>query len=264
MNELDEAERLLTQYVQKFQEFFGENNMSFNVHLLTHITDTVRNWGPTWVTDAYKYESWNKRIVAKVTSPNCRTDQIANRFLMAKFIDSVVFDDYISEETKSLVAHIRSIYKNHGGEAREDFIGLGKTERRSPTDDGKEALLSKMDRVPDSLLCYKLAKIYGNQYRRKRAQITKFCDSMIFCEEYGFGEIINIVQFEREGDNVYGFFINRFNIIRSAFGVDYMKQVAITDAILFLEITRIIKPAVQILSSENLYCYALPNCWRGD
>lgn len=58
-----------------------------SLHWMTHITDTVRNWGPTWATDAYKYESGNKRIVEKVSSPHCRVDQIANRFLLARFID---------------------------------------------------------------------------------------------------------------------------------------------------------------------------------
>lgn len=60
--ELETAGKLLSKYVHLFEEIFGKENMTFNVHLLTHLADTVRNWGPLWVHAAFRFESWNRRL----------------------------------------------------------------------------------------------------------------------------------------------------------------------------------------------------------
>lgn len=262
--ELDECDGLLSQYVQTFENYFGMPNMSFNIHLMTHITDAVRDWGPTWVTDAYKFESWNKRIVDKVTSPNCRTEQIANRFLMAKFIDSIVFEEDISEETKSLIAQIRKVHRGYEGEVHRDFRGLEKPMNRAPTDIEKIALRLEFEYEPDYLRCFNRAKIYGNEYRCEDNKKYKFCNSTIFSQDYGFGEIMNIVKFKWKGQTIYGMFIRRLKIVRPAFDIQYMKQVALTDTIIFKKITRTMKLAVKVCTSGNHYCYALANSWTSD
>lgn len=261
--ELNLAERLLTEYVHKFEEYFGEENMSFNIHLMTHISNNVRDWGPTWATDVYKFESWNKTIAGKVTSPMHRAEQIANRFLMAKFIDLVIWDEDTSEETKSLVAQIRKIYRGHEGAIREEFTGLGKLLRRVPTDAEKEALLSRLGFAPEYMTCYQKAKICGNEYRSKNNKNTKFNNSTIYSDDYDFGDITNIVQIQRGENSLKGIFMNKFKVIRSAFSVDYIKQIAVTDAITFIEITQTIRPGVQV-NMHNHYCYKLPNCWTID
>lgn len=264
MEELDETERLLSQYVRQFEEYFGETNMSLNVHLMTHLTATVRNWGPTWATDAYKYESWNKRIVDKVTSPNCRAEQIANRFLMAKFIDSIVWDDEIAEETKSLIAEIRKVHRSYGGEIHNDFTGLGKMVNRLPTDIEKAALRMRLGYEPEHVTCYKKAKIYGNEYRSKNDKTNIYCNSLIFSKDNGYGEIMTIVEFKHGEDRIYGMFIKKLRVIKSAFKTQYMKKVNITNEIYIMEISQTMKLAVQISIQNGCYCYALPNCWTSD
>lgn len=263
IEELDEAERLLAEYVHKFEEYFGEENMSFNIHLMTHISNTVRNWGPTWATDVYKFESWNKRIAGKVTSPTYRAEQIANRFLLAKFIDSVVWDDETSEETKKIVAQIRKVYRAHEGVIREDFAGVGKARKRVPTNSEKDALRLRLEYEPEYITCYKKAKIYGNEYRCENDKATKFNNSTMYSNDYGFGKITNIVEIERERNKFYGIFIKSLKVIRSAFNVDYVKQVQVTEKVIFMEIAQTMKPAVQI-NMHNNYCYKLANSWITD
>lgn len=262
--ELDEAKRLLSQYVQTFQEYFGQENMSYNIHLMTHIAETANNWGPIWATDAYKFESWNRRIVAKVTSPHCRPEQIANRFLMAKFIDSIVWDDDVSEDTKSLIAEIRKVYRGHDGGIHNDFTGLGKAVKRSPTHIELMELRQTLGFEPYHMTCYKRAKIYGIKYYCTNKNKTKFSNSTIYSKDHGFGEILAIVEFEKDAHNIYGIFTNRLKVIRPAFFTQYMKEVVSTTETVFLEITRTIKPAVRVITSQKQYCYSLPNCWTSD
>ncbi|XP_071478459.1 uncharacterized protein [Diadema antillarum] len=53
-------------YLQKFAMFvdplYGKQEATFNVHLLVHLTDSVRNWGPLWATSAFAFESFNGYI----------------------------------------------------------------------------------------------------------------------------------------------------------------------------------------------------------
>ena len=39
--------------------FAGERFATMNVHLLSHITDCVRNWGPLWCYSCFSFESMN-------------------------------------------------------------------------------------------------------------------------------------------------------------------------------------------------------------
>ncbi|XP_044584105.1 uncharacterized protein LOC123264730 isoform X2 [Cotesia glomerata] len=50
--DLEHAENLIEQYVTQFEELFGLDQMSFNIHLLTHLARTVKNLGPMWVHNA--------------------------------------------------------------------------------------------------------------------------------------------------------------------------------------------------------------------
>lgn len=42
------AHNLITKYVYLFEKYFGASSMVYNVHLLTHLAEGVRNWGPLW------------------------------------------------------------------------------------------------------------------------------------------------------------------------------------------------------------------------
>ena len=49
----------LEEFVSSFRDLYGTEYMSYNVHLLLHMTDCVRNWGPLWCYSAYSFESAN-------------------------------------------------------------------------------------------------------------------------------------------------------------------------------------------------------------
>lgn len=61
ISELDilEAQSVLTEYVARFEFLYGAKNMSSNIHLLLHLPDNVRKFGPLWVTSCMTFENLN-------------------------------------------------------------------------------------------------------------------------------------------------------------------------------------------------------------
>lgn len=60
------ADRLLKQFVAETEYYYGADAMSFNVHQLTHVCQSVADWGPLWSHSGYGFESGNGRIVRTV------------------------------------------------------------------------------------------------------------------------------------------------------------------------------------------------------
>ena len=122
IEELKEADQLLRKYMKGFQILFGTKNMSFNIHLLSHLISTVKNWGPVWAHSAFPFKSCNKKIIDSITSPNGRPLQIAIRFAMKKFIEKLVTDPTVTLETQELV---RSLLKSAKARKTEKFVTDG-------------------------------------------------------------------------------------------------------------------------------------------
>lgn len=49
--------KLLLMYVHA-----GDQQVTMNVHLLSHVTNCVRNWGPLWCYSCFQFESMNKEV----------------------------------------------------------------------------------------------------------------------------------------------------------------------------------------------------------
>lgn len=56
-DKLDSAELMLVEYVHKVEKYFGKFEMTYNVHQLLHLAESVRKWGPLWSHTAFPFES---------------------------------------------------------------------------------------------------------------------------------------------------------------------------------------------------------------
>ena len=63
LEEFYRAKTNLELFVKDFERLYGVVHMSFNVHQLLHACDSVRNWGPLWVTSAYGFENTNGVLI---------------------------------------------------------------------------------------------------------------------------------------------------------------------------------------------------------
>ncbi len=51
------SRRLLSQFASETKKLYGLKSMSYNLHLLTHVSDFVRDWGSPWAYSAFLYEN---------------------------------------------------------------------------------------------------------------------------------------------------------------------------------------------------------------
>lgn len=86
-NELLNARRLLLEYTFAQREMVGIQHMRYNVHLPSHLADTISYWGPCWAHNAFNFESWSKKIIDKVTAGNAKPLQIARGYFLKRFLE---------------------------------------------------------------------------------------------------------------------------------------------------------------------------------
>lgn len=79
--DIDVAERALKKFTMQFEKLYGTANMSFNVHLLTHIATIVRNWEPLWAPSTFSFESFNGTLLHYFHGTTHVPDQTVKRFL---------------------------------------------------------------------------------------------------------------------------------------------------------------------------------------
>jgi hypothetical protein len=73
------AERNLNEFVIQYQELYGEEHMTYNVHQLLHITQSVKDLGPLWAHSCYSFESYNGIVLKQVNGPKSVVSQITHR-----------------------------------------------------------------------------------------------------------------------------------------------------------------------------------------
>ncbi|XP_076844425.1 uncharacterized protein LOC143489348 [Brachyhypopomus gauderio] len=79
--DIDLAEKALRKFVIEFQKLYGTKNVTFNVHLLMHLTQSVRNWGPLWATSTFSFESFNGVLLKFFNGTTHVPLQIVKRFM---------------------------------------------------------------------------------------------------------------------------------------------------------------------------------------
>ena len=60
---LENARKLHIRFVVNFETLYGSRYMHYNVHLLTHLTGTVNNWGPLHNANTFPFENENKLLL---------------------------------------------------------------------------------------------------------------------------------------------------------------------------------------------------------
>lgn len=86
--ELNETEKNLQIFVNKFEEYYGKVNMTMNVHSLLHLVYCVRNFGPLWTFSMFPFESFNGTLKSFVVAPTDILHQITTRYLCYRTIET--------------------------------------------------------------------------------------------------------------------------------------------------------------------------------
>lgn len=59
---LQEAEKCLIEFVRGVEEYYSLKHMTYNVHILLHLVQNVRNWSAAWCLSTYPFESENGKL----------------------------------------------------------------------------------------------------------------------------------------------------------------------------------------------------------
>ncbi|EEC02570.1 conserved hypothetical protein, partial [Ixodes scapularis] len=80
--DLREARALLEKFVLQMGALYGTTNVSYNVHQLLHLTDSVEAWGPLWATSCFPFEGRNAVLLNYFSGTQCVGEQIARTFVL--------------------------------------------------------------------------------------------------------------------------------------------------------------------------------------
>lgn len=104
---VDLANTFLNNFVARFEHLYGEIHMTYNVHLLSHVGETVAAWGPLWAYSAFSYESGNGTLVQLVKFTRGVANQITNKYLMYKSVVRIV----------RISSHVQQVVRNYSVQA---------------------------------------------------------------------------------------------------------------------------------------------------
>ena len=83
---------LLEDFVKKVELFYGEKYVKFNIHLLTHLSKSVLDWGCLWATSAFIPEWFNGQLQGLAKGTQAVVEQMATTFLMKNSVRNQAID----------------------------------------------------------------------------------------------------------------------------------------------------------------------------
>ena len=75
---------LAVRFTRSIPKLYGKKYVRYNVHLLTHIVDSVQTWGAPWASSAFLYESWGGLLSNFYKGTKSVTKEIFSYFLARK------------------------------------------------------------------------------------------------------------------------------------------------------------------------------------
>ncbi|XP_074114120.1 uncharacterized protein LOC141537173 [Cotesia typhae] len=140
----------LLQFVRDCQLIYDVNSMTFNLHSLSHVVESVRQSGPLWSSSAFPFESMIFLIKRYITVVSGVSNQIVNSILKEKNIRCNI--DYNTESVKC-----RNYCK--------DLFKPRKLKNCTRSDD--HALLIGTEKSPDDQLILLMHQYFDNTHSTK-------------------------------------------------------------------------------------------------
>ena len=106
-DELLAAEDHITAFITAVTPLHGEKAMTFNMHSLLHLVDSVRKTGPLWATSAFPFESEVYTVKQEIKGPVNVAVQIAKNMVAVNICKATVA--FTQRLTASCKAYCRTI-----------------------------------------------------------------------------------------------------------------------------------------------------------
>uniref|UniRef100_A0ABD2WXB7 Transposase domain-containing protein n=1 Tax=Trichogramma kaykai TaxID=54128 RepID=A0ABD2WXB7_9HYME len=138
-NELEKAEELLNEFVLKIASLYPDEFYKYNVHLLLHLTKSVRLFGGLWDTSCFAFEHFNGVLAKMFKNSQSVPEQICksyNRFRRIETASNTTFSSpecpvEVNDFYKSLTSHLQLTHNCIEESVDLKILGVGKLESLS-------------------------------------------------------------------------------------------------------------------------------------
>lgn len=138
-SEISQAELELTKkdldiFVKDFEVLYGQINMVYNVHLLSHLVESVRHNGPLWTSSNFHFEDNNKNLRNFVKGTKDVLKQVVSKYLFKALITN---DEIINKSQIVAQFYNKSMQNSVSKNCEKSFMLLGKAKYRKSDDQEK-------------------------------------------------------------------------------------------------------------------------------
>ena len=130
--ELNECEQDLIKFVAFYEMYYGQENMTFNVHALLHVCESVRQTGPLCMNSAFSFESYIYTLKTFVNGPTAMDQQMAR-----KHFQTLIFktgNKKLISPSEEVINYCRDLFSKKRltfykqDEDNVTYLGRGRTE----------------------------------------------------------------------------------------------------------------------------------------
>lgn len=82
MTDINEDEKRLQVFVKEYEDYYGQSNVTMNLHNLIHLCDTVKHHGPLWCQSMFSMEANNGHLANLAKSTCGVVENIAKKYTM--------------------------------------------------------------------------------------------------------------------------------------------------------------------------------------
>ncbi|CAN7992683.1 unnamed protein product, partial [Ixodes hexagonus] len=100
------AEQLLKKFVARVPGLYGETAMTFNMHQMLHLANSVRHMGPLWANSAFTFEAGNGRLLRHVTAAKGVPLQVVERAVMSQELEAALSHELLPADTRLFCSRV--------------------------------------------------------------------------------------------------------------------------------------------------------------
>ena len=90
-DDLNECNRLMISFVGRMQLLYGSAAMTFNVHSLLHLPQSVSLWGPLWTHSCFPFEAFIYRIKRQLQGYKGIINQVMQKLILIQNLPQLVY-----------------------------------------------------------------------------------------------------------------------------------------------------------------------------
>ncbi|KAK3908599.1 Dynein heavy chain, cytoplasmic [Frankliniella fusca] len=271
--EIVKAERLIKRYLMLFDDYYGIENTRFNLHGLLHAGKSVRNLGPLFSYSTFNFESWNNKLLTKVSSPQSPLLQIITRHQIQMYLElNIRLDPELSDDIKSKCSEIlkQKVNPRVNVVNIEDHVHvLGPVKANRQLTNSEEQVLVRELIDIQTIDVYEKIIVNGVVYETQRSRkINALSDnSMIYTHQDTFCTIQDVVTFRRNGRLECGLFVEEHSVQPQQFTeAQHIATLSPSNFNImhFIFPLAIRCPVVQVVVNDIVHVSPMPNLFEID